>query len=113
MVLVGCGSSSNGMTPDAPAPVPDAPLVEVTFRVFDQVPQFGIYNSTDPNYTPPAGITMWSHGTVFVTKLTAAQRAQIGDQLAARITYHAQCDNAIGSSNWRSCACRMRPRPTR
>ncbi|MCE9576554.1 MAG: hypothetical protein K8W52_25620 [Deltaproteobacteria bacterium] len=91
--MIACGGS-RGAPPDAPAPGPDAPLVEHTFRVFDQIPQFGIYVSTDPaNYTPPSGVVMWTHGTEFVTKLTPEQRAQIGDQLAARITYHAQCDN--------------------
>jgi hypothetical protein len=66
----------------------------ITFNVFDHVPQFGIYVGHDPaNYTPPAGVLMWAHGTMFVTKLTAAQQALIGSDLAARITYHAQCDN--------------------
>ncbi|MGH7294467.1 MAG: peptide-N-glycosidase F-related protein [Polyangiaceae bacterium] len=65
-----------------------------TFNVFDAIPQFGIYTSTDPaNYTPPGGVLMWSHGTVFVTQLGADQQAQIGSDLAARITYIAQCDN--------------------
>jgi hypothetical protein len=66
----------------------------VTFNVFDHIPQFGVFVGQDPaNYTPPAGVTMWSHGTVWLTKLTAAQQAMIGGDLAARITYHAQCDN--------------------
>jgi hypothetical protein len=64
-----------------------------TFKIFDQIPQFGIYVMMDPNYTPPAGVLMWSYGTVFVTKLTAAQKAMIGSDLRARVTYHAQCDN--------------------
>jgi peptide-N-glycosidase F-like protein len=64
-----------------------------SFNLFDQVPQFGIYNSTDPSYTPPSGILMWSHGTEFVTQLSPAQQAQIGSDLAARITYIAQCDD--------------------
>ncbi|NVB85067.1 MAG: hypothetical protein HOV81_42260 [Kofleriaceae bacterium] len=85
---IGCGRGSD--TPDA---APDTPPREATFRVFDQIPQFGIYTSTEPNYTPPDGVLMWSFGTVFLTKLTADQKAMIGDQLAARITYHAQCDN--------------------
>jgi hypothetical protein len=86
---VGCGGGNE--TPDAG---PDAPPREATFRVFDQIPQFGIYTSSDPvNYTPPDGVLMWSYGTVFVTKLTDEQKAQIGDQLAARVTYHANCDN--------------------
>jgi hypothetical protein len=64
-----------------------------TFKVFDQIPQFGIYGTADPDYVPPAGVLMWSHGTEFVTKLTRAQQAQIGGDLQARVTYHAQCDN--------------------
>ena len=64
-----------------------------TSRVFDQIPQFGIYNTTDPIYTPPSGVVMWSHGTVFLTKLTPPQQSQIGADLKARVTYHAQCDN--------------------
>lgn len=85
---VGCGGGD--ATPDA---APDAPPRESTFRVFDQIPQFGIYTNTEPNYTPPSGILMWKFGTEFVTKLTAEQKDQIGDQLAVRLTYHAQCDN--------------------
>jgi Peptide-N-glycosidase F, C terminal/Peptide-N-glycosidase F, N terminal len=64
-----------------------------TFNVFDELPQFGIYDSTNPDYTPPAGVLMWSYGTVFVTKLSAEQKAQIGSDVAARVTFIAQCDN--------------------
>jgi len=64
-----------------------------TFKVFDRIPMFGMYATSDPKFTPPDGVLMWTMGTVFVTKLTAAQQAQIGGDLAARITYHAQCDN--------------------
>jgi hypothetical protein len=86
---IGCGGGN-----DVRDAAPDGPPREATFRVFDEQPQFGIYTSSDPaNYTPPDGVLMWSYGTVFVTKLTAEQKAQIGDHLAARITYLAQCDN--------------------
>ncbi len=89
-MMIGCGGGGSA-TPDAAV---DAPPREATFRVFDEIPQFGIYTSSDPQYyTPPQGVLMWSYGTVFVTKLSAEQKAQIGDQLAARITYIAQCDN--------------------
>lgn len=55
---------------------------------------FGMYVETDPKgYTPPAGVLLWSHGTAYATKLTPAQKAQIGADVSARITYHAQCDN--------------------
>jgi hypothetical protein len=65
-----------------------------TFHVFDHIPQFGIYVNADPaNYMPPAGVLMWAHGTMYVTKLSAQQQAAIGSDLAARITYFAQCDN--------------------
>jgi hypothetical protein len=65
-----------------------------TFNLFDHIPQFGIYVNADPaNYTPPAGVLMWAHGTMYVTKLSAQQQAAIGSDLAARITYFAQCDN--------------------
>src|SRR5439155_22306626 len=65
-----------------------------TFNVFDHIPQFGMYVSTDPaNYAPPAGVLMWSHGTIFVTKLSLEQKTKIGADLAARITYHAQRDH--------------------
>jgi len=65
-----------------------------TFKLFDQIPQFGIYVTMDPaNYTPPPGVLMWSYGTVFLTKLTAAHKGMIGSDLKARVTYHAQCDN--------------------
>jgi hypothetical protein len=36
---------------------------------------------------------MWRFGTVFAKKLGDAQKSQIGADLKARITYHAQCDN--------------------
>jgi hypothetical protein len=67
--------------------------------IFAQIPQFGIYATRDPKYTPPAGVLMWSYGTVFVVKLSGQQKAAIRSKLAARLTYHAQCDNydRIGS----------------
>lgn len=71
-----------------------APSTPGTFKVFDKIPQFGIFATSDPkNYSPPQGVLMWDHGTAFATKLTAAQKAQIGSDLVARVTYHAQCDN--------------------
>ena len=83
--------------PDLAGPPPSDfahPSMPATFNLFDHLPQFGIYVSTDPaNYTPPPGVLMWSHGTVFVTKLSLDQKTKIGRDLAARITYHAQCDN--------------------
>jgi hypothetical protein len=65
-----------------------------TFKIFDQIPQFGMYATSNPrNYTPPAGVLMWNYGSFFVAKLSPTQQSQIGSDLAARITYHAQCDN--------------------
>jgi hypothetical protein len=65
-----------------------------TFNVFDHIPQFGIYVGHDPaSYAPPAGVLMWQYGTEFVTKLDAQQQSLIGSDLAARVTYYAQCDN--------------------
>ena len=65
-----------------------------TFKVFDQIPQFGIYaTSTPKNYTAPEGMLMWSFGTLIVTKLADADKARILSNLAIRLTYHAQCDN--------------------
>jgi hypothetical protein len=65
-----------------------------TFNVFDALPQFGIYTSANPaDYTPPAGVLMWSYGTVFLTKLDATNQAMIGADLAAKVTFIAQCDN--------------------
>ena len=64
-----------------------------TFELLNQIPQFGMYVMMEPNYTPPADVLMWSYGTVFVTKLTLAQKRMIGADLKARVTYHAQCDN--------------------
>ena len=63
------------------------------FNVFAQIPQFGIYSEKEPRYAPPAGVLMWNFGTVFLVKLSPAQKAKIGADLKARITYHAQCDN--------------------
>lgn len=65
-----------------------------TFKIFDQIPQFGMYAESDPkNYTPPSGVLMWNYGSFFLTKLSASQQSQVGSDVAARITYHAQCDN--------------------
>jgi hypothetical protein len=65
-----------------------------TVTVFDHIPQFGIYTSSDPaNYTPPAGVLMWNRGTEFARKLTDAEKALIGSDLRVRVSYHAQCDN--------------------
>ncbi|MET0342938.1 MAG: peptide-N-glycosidase F-related protein [Polyangiales bacterium] len=73
---------------DAPASRPG------TFKVFDRIPQFGMYAEKDPdNYQPPAGMLMWNVGTLFAAKLSDAQKAQIGSDVKARLTYHAQCDN--------------------
>jgi hypothetical protein len=64
-----------------------------SFNVFDHIPMFSMYGSSDPaNYTPPAGVLMWHYGTIFVTKLSAQQQALIGSDLAAQVTYYAQCD---------------------
>jgi hypothetical protein len=76
-------SGAGGMPPGTPG----------TFKLFDHIPQFGMYATSDPAYTPPAGVLMWNVGTVFVVRLADAQKAQIGSDLAARVTYHAQCDN--------------------
>jgi hypothetical protein len=88
------------MTPEpqdmAKAPPPDFAHISnpANFRVFDSIPMFGMYTNQNPaNYTPPAGVLMWQFGTIFVTKLTAQQQTMIGSDLAARITYLAQCDN--------------------
>jgi hypothetical protein len=65
-----------------------------TFKVFDKIPQFGIFATSDPkNYSPPPNVLLWDHGTAFASKLSPAQQAQIGSDLVARVTYHAQCDN--------------------
>jgi hypothetical protein len=71
----------------------DASPPPTTFNVFDQIPQFGLYVYANPAYTPPAGVLMWSYGTEFVTKLTPEQQSAIGADVAARVTYFAQCDN--------------------
>lgn len=72
---------------------PPPPVPETVVQVFDQIPQFGIYRSTDPSwYTPPAGVLMWSHGTEYARKLSATEKVQLGADLALRITYHGQCD---------------------
>ncbi len=81
------GAGTGGDLADAGAGGP------ATFNVFDAIPQFGIYDTTQPAYTPPAGVLMWSYGTVFVTRLSAAQQGEIGSDLAARVTFLAQCDN--------------------
>jgi hypothetical protein len=74
-----------------------------TFNVFDHLPQFGIYPAAGASpmslipadYTAPPGVTMWWNNATWysVVKLTPAQQAAIGSDLAARVTYFAQCDN--------------------
>lgn len=64
-----------------------------SFNVFSDLPMFGIYVSEPPAYTPPPGVVLLNNGTRYATRLTAAQRASIGSDLKARVTYHAQCDN--------------------
>ncbi|WP_266159557.1 discoidin domain-containing protein [Dyella silvatica] len=62
--------------------------------VFDQIPMYGIYTSSDPvGYTPPTGVLMWNRGTEFVRKLSSDEKTLLGDDLRVRVTYHAQCDN--------------------
>ena len=90
LVLSACG---DGADADADAGPPDAAPGPRTVRVFDHIPQFGVYVFADPDYTPPEGVVMWTYGTEWVTRLTDEQKAQLGADLAARITYHAQCDN--------------------
>jgi hypothetical protein len=109
LAAAACGSSSSNTTAStendggaSDATTSDGGVTEAavdagnaaTFNVFDQIPQFGIYVGHDPaDYTPRTGVLMWSYGTVFVTKLSATQQSQIGADLAARITFLAQCDN--------------------
>ena len=70
-----------------------------TVTLFNKIPQFGVYVYAPPDYTPPKKITMWDYGTVFLTKLTPKAQAGIGSDVAANVTYRAQCDNydRIGS----------------
>jgi hypothetical protein len=84
------GSAADSGAEDGGGPQNGTPA---TFNVFDRIPQFGIYSTTEPNYTPPTGVLMWSYGTVFVTQLSAKQQSEIGSDLAARVTFLAQCDN--------------------
>jgi len=63
------------------------------FTPFKHIPQFGIYVNSPPDYTPPPGIVMWDYGTVFLTQLTPRDQRQIGADVAANVTYIAQCDN--------------------
>lgn len=72
---------------------PALPSMPGTFKVFDKIPMFGMYRTDEPRFTPPAGMLMWSRGSYFVAKLTREQQIQIGADLIAKITYHAQCDN--------------------
>ena len=69
------------------------PSMPGTVKVFDRIPQFGMYRTDEPKFTPPPGVLMWERGTLFVAKLSREQQAQIGADLKARVTYHAQCDN--------------------
>ncbi len=85
----GSGGAGDARTADSAAT-----SVPGTFKVLSQIPQFGIYATSDPkNFSPPPGVLMWEHGTAFATKLTDTQQESIGADLIARVTYHAQCDN--------------------
>lgn len=72
---------------------PTLPSNPGTFKVFDKIPMFGMYRTDEPRFTPPAGMLMWSRGSYFVAKLSREQQSQIGADLIAKVTYHAQCDN--------------------
>jgi hypothetical protein len=75
----------------APAALAAAPG---NFTLFNNIPQFGIYVSTPPlGYKPPKSILMNTNGTVFMTKLTAAQKQAVGADVSANVTYQAACDN--------------------
>jgi Peptide-N-glycosidase F, C terminal/Peptide-N-glycosidase F, N terminal len=87
-----------------PTPAPDAgvaadggatslPSMPGTFKIFDKIPMFGMYRTDEPKFTPPAGMLMWSRGSIFLARLSREQQSQIGADLVARVTYHAQCDN--------------------
>lgn len=64
-----------------------------TVSLFRLLPQYGLFATSEPSYTPPPGVLMWSFGTVFLRKLTLEEQAKLGGDLAARITYHGHCDN--------------------
>ena len=97
----GCGD--NDLYPirkPADADAGEIPGRPGTINVFDQIPQFRLYDMKDPaNYTPPAGIAMWSYGTEYAAKLSPEQKRTIGGDLAARVTYHAQCDEVTRLGN--------------
>lgn len=89
----GAGGAGTGGTTASTSGTGGAPQPS-TFKIFDQLPQFGIYATSNPkNYTPPAGMLMWSFGTLIVTKLADTDKARLLAKLAIRLTYHAQCDN--------------------
>lgn len=95
----GAGGTTMPAEPGDDAGMPDASTAPITsmpgtIQVFDQIPQFGMYATEDPKgYQPPAGVTLWKRGTEFITKLTPQQKALIGADLSAHVTFHAQCDN--------------------
>jgi len=97
MLAVGCGTTSDLAPIRKPGDAGGCSGADGgapgTFKLFDEIPQFGMYVMMEPSYTPPADVLMWSFGTVFVTKLTPEQKGMIGSDLKARVTYHAQCDN--------------------
>lgn len=125
LVAVGSAACVAGCTslpitdsnPGAAGERPDGgePDGERLVSVFEQIPQFGIYADADPeDYTPPDGVLMWSHGTEFVTKLSARQKRQLGSDLAARISYFAQCDeyDRLGGIFFLLEPTDQQPRPT-
>lgn len=86
------GGTDGAAAPDGGPIDGAAPGLPGAFNLFNQIPQFGLYATEDPSYTPPPGILMWDHGTTYVTKLSAVQKTRIGGDVAARVTYHAECD---------------------
>lgn len=91
------GSTHDAAVMDSGAAVVDAAAEAATvgsFNVLDHIPMFNMYSSSQPtDYAPPPGVLMWQYGTIFVTRLDAQQQALIGSDLAAQVTYYAQCDN--------------------
>jgi hypothetical protein len=76
--------------------LPAGIAAQTTVNVLSKAPQFGIYESSmPPYYSPPPGQTVLKGDQAWytLTRLSAAQKQQLGADLAARVTKHAGCDS--------------------
>jgi len=76
--------------------LPFAASAQTVTNVLPLSPQFGIYASSEPaNYTPPSGVVVLLGNQTWytLTKLSAAQKQNLGSDLKAEVNYSGGCDS--------------------